>query len=1096
MGWVAAAFATAVNIANIPIVHAPPPPSPPPPTPTPAPDVVITDWRGEYFDNIDLNGSPVLIRNDLAISFDWGFAAPDTRLPVDQFSARWTRGVNFGAGVYRFYARVDDGVRLWVDGALLIDQWHDTSPATYQADIYLSEGPHHLRMEYYERYLGAVAILSWERIDLFPNWKAEYYNNPNLQGVPVLIRNEPSLNHQWGSGSPDPAVPVDHFSARWQRQVYFEQGEYILRARADDGLRLWIDNILVIDRWQDGPSGWIELERAIPGGQRQMRVEYYERSGEALVEVAWWRKDRPDEPPLAVISSPSEAVVGQPVTFDGRRSRRGDNEIIRYEWDFGDSGRASGPWVSHTYNAPGTYRVRLTVIDTKGLEDRARVDIRIVTNPQDTTPPIAIINALTSVKVGETITLDASSSVSLNPIIHYEWNFGDGTGATGRTVSHIYQQPGHYTIRLTVVAQNGLRSSAYLPVRVDSNLTPLAPVARIKAPGVAEVGEQMVFDAGDSTTYSDIVSYVWEFGDGSTANGLTVPHIYEAPGIYNVILTLTDEFGQLNSANKQIQIVAAPEPEATPIPVINAPAQAVVSEAVNFDGSATISAAPIDDEAFVWEFGDEATATGPAVTHVYEAPGNYQVVLTVTDQNNQSNSTSAAIHIEPRPAPPEPQISGPGRGIVGQVMTFDASESQVSSPIVKIEWNLGDGTTADQIIVNHAYDEPGNYVISLRLTDENGLEGISQKQVQIEPATSSNPPVAIIEAPASARVGQNLIFDGSASQSDHNLASFTWDFGDGSQAAGAIVQHKYSQAGVYEVTLTVVDSQGLSASSATEIEIVPPATPVIPPVASIIAPAGATVGEMITFDGSNSVVTGPVVSYSWDFGDGTQGSGITATHTYATPDSYPVTLTVSNQVGADTAGIQIVILPVQPTSTSTPITPSATATPTATLEPTLSPTPDPTEATITATATTTETATPTSTGTPTATATLVVTETATPVLTGTPTVMFTNTPTVTPTDILTLTVTPASTQTILAVISGPAQASVGQAVTLSGGFSWSSSPITGYGWSLGDGTLASGLRIAHTYTVTGLYTVTLTITDTRGLTDSTRQAIQVDIPSP
>lgn len=1111
MGWVAAAFATAMNIANIPIVHAPPPPPPPPPTPTPAPNVVITDWRGDYFNNINLNGSPVLVRNDLTISFDWGFTSPDTRLPVDQFSARWTRVAHFRAGVYRFYTRVDDGVRLWVDGALLINQWHDTSPATYQADIYLSEGPHHLRMEYYDRYLGAVAILTWERIDQFPDWKAEYYNNPNLQGAPVLLRNEPSLNYQWGSGSPDPVVPVDHFSARWQRQVYFEQGEYILRARADDGLRLWLDNILVIDRWQDGPSGWIELARNIPGGQRQMRIEYYERSGDALIEVAWGRKGQPDEPPLAVISSASEGIVGQPLIFDGHRSRRGDNGIARYEWDFGDGGRATGPWVSHTYNAPGTYGVRLTVIDTKGLEDRVRVDIRIVTDPQDSTPPIAIINALTTVKVGSPITLDASSSLSLHPIAHYEWSFGDGTGATGRTVSHIYQQPGHYTVRLTVITQNGLRSSAYLPVRVDSNLIPLAPVARIEAPGVAEVAEQISFDAGSSTTYSRIVSYAWDFGDGHTANGLTVPHTYEAPGLYNVILTLTDEFDQRNSANKQIQIVTAPEPETTPIPVINAPAQARVGEAVIFDGSDSISAGPIDEGAFVWDFGDGAAATGPTVSHIYGTPGNYQVSLTITDQNERSNTASAAIHIEPRPEPPQPQIRGPERGIVGQVMTFDASDSQVNSPIVKLEWELGDGSTANELIITHAYDEPGNYVISLRLTDENGLEGTALKQVQIEPATSPNPPVAVIEAPTSAEVGQNIIFDGSASQSDHNLASFTWDFGDGSQAAGAIVQHKYSQAGLYEATLTVVDDQGSSASSTTEIEILSPATPEMPPVASIAAPAGATVGEMITFDGSNSMVAGPVVSYTWDFGDGTQGSGITVTHTYASPDTYPVTLTVSNETGADITGVQIVILPAQPTPTTTPAPPSLTSTPTVTMDPTLSPTAEPTTATATAVVTEAvtpsstwtatpsviETATPVPTETPTPmTATPAVSETATPGLTRTPTVVVTNTPAVTPTSPLTLTVTPASTQTLLAVISGPTQAQVGQAVTLSGGFSQSSSPVAAYSWSLGDGNSALGLRIAHTYTVTGLYTVTLTITDTAGLSESARQAIQINPSAP
>ena len=496
LGWVSAAYVTADNVGNVPVVEAPPPPPPPPPTPTPVPQ--YPDWVGEYFSNPDLSGAPALVRNDPAISFDWGLGSPASEIPADNFSVRWNRTLNFSAGVYRFFTRTDDGVRLYVDGALVINQWKDQSPTTYAADVFMSQGPHHIRTEYYERSLGAVAMLSWEQADQFPDWKAEYFNNPDLAGSPVLVRNEPSINYNWGTGSPAPGiVPNDNFSARWTPRVSMEGGDYIARVRSDDGVRVWVDENLIIDRWQDGDTGWIEVPFSVPAGIHSFRVEYYERFVNAFISYAMWRQDRPDDPPTAVISAPSDGLVGQPVNLDGDRSRRGTNPIARYEWQFGDGGKATGEYVSHTYTAPGEFKVRLKVIDTKGLSDETSVKIRIQQDLIASIPPIAVINAPSTVIVGDAVSFDGNGSRSASPITEYNWTFGDGARDKGPVVSHSYSQPGIYNVRLVVVAQNGLRGSASQQIRVDSPQSP-APVAVINAPGQLEAGQEGMFDGGGS----------------------------------------------------------------------------------------------------------------------------------------------------------------------------------------------------------------------------------------------------------------------------------------------------------------------------------------------------------------------------------------------------------------------------------------------------------------------------------------------------------------------------------------------------------------------------------------------------------------------
>jgi sugar lactone lactonase YvrE len=120
-----------------------------------------TTWRGEYFANRWLAERPVLIRDEAGVNFTWGIGSPGVDVPADNFSARCQRYDSFDAGTYRFTVFADDGVRLWVDDRLLIDQWQD-QVATYSADISLTQGYHRVRLEYFEAGGDAVVRLSWE----------------------------------------------------------------------------------------------------------------------------------------------------------------------------------------------------------------------------------------------------------------------------------------------------------------------------------------------------------------------------------------------------------------------------------------------------------------------------------------------------------------------------------------------------------------------------------------------------------------------------------------------------------------------------------------------------------------------------------------------------------------------------------------------------------------------------------------------------------------------------------------------------------------------------------------------------------------------
>ena len=215
---------------------------------------------------------------------------------MDSFSARWTRTQAFTAGTYTFSAGADDGVRLFVDGVKVIDSFIVTGYVARTATVGLTAGPHTIVMEYNE--LGGVAraTLGWTSVPgatcpaTVTGWKAEYFTNETLAGLPAVCRDEASVNTDWAFGSPAANIPVDNFSARWTRTQAFTAGSYTFTAGADDGVRLFVDGAKVIDSFI--PTGGYFTRTATVGltaGPHTIVMEYNELFGVARATLAWTR---------------------------------------------------------------------------------------------------------------------------------------------------------------------------------------------------------------------------------------------------------------------------------------------------------------------------------------------------------------------------------------------------------------------------------------------------------------------------------------------------------------------------------------------------------------------------------------------------------------------------------------------------------------------------------------------------------------------------------------------------------------------------------------------------------------------------------------
>jgi glucose/arabinose dehydrogenase len=444
----------------------------------------IPSFSGQYFNNVTLSGSPVLTRSDPVIDFDWGGGSPDPKVTVDNFSVRWTKTQHFDAGTYTFTATSDDGVRLFVDGVKILDQWHNQGPTAYSADVTLSNANHTVVMEYYEASGGAVAKLSWDfktppsptpsptvtpspvptptvaptpapttppntvrvnvggaytdsagvgwsadtgftggtqyttthaisgttdpklyqterwgnpfhykftvpngsymvklkfaeiwftqkgqrifdvslngtqvlhnfdilnevapftvldksypvtvttgaitldfsasvddakiaSIEVVPavsasptivpsptsvpspspstppstgGYLGEYFDTISLSGSAKVARSDADINFDWGYGSPAVGIPADNFSVRWTKTTHFAAGTYTFTMSGDDGIRLYIDNQLVLNKWFDQAATQYTVNYTLTEGDHTLRFEFYDRTEDAIAKMQY-----------------------------------------------------------------------------------------------------------------------------------------------------------------------------------------------------------------------------------------------------------------------------------------------------------------------------------------------------------------------------------------------------------------------------------------------------------------------------------------------------------------------------------------------------------------------------------------------------------------------------------------------------------------------------------------------------------------------------------------------------------------------------------------------------------------------------------------
>ncbi|MBS1919278.1 MAG: PKD domain-containing protein [Bacteroidetes bacterium] len=512
--------------------------------------------------------------------------------------------------------------------------------------------------------------------------------------------------------------------------------------------------------------------------------------------------------PIANFSAiDTSGCIGLTTIFNDLSSNDGINNIVSWQWDFGDGTvqTFNSPPFQHIYNTVGTYSVKLKVTDAAGCMDSlTKSNLIIISAPR------SLFLAIDSITCPGATVMFKNNSTSIFPINSF-WDFGDGasTNTIGTpTVNHNYITPGNYTVKLRINDSVGCADSLIknLYVHVES------PVASFTvSDSVSSCVPLQVQFTNTSTYYS---SLFWNFNPGNST--LTNPvHYYSLPGSYSVMLVATSRGGCTDTTYKTITVYDTAGSRIDYLPI-----SGCKPLSVNF---AAFTQGPFT---YLWDFGDgtSQTTNSPSTTHTYNSYGDFLPKIILQDPSGCLIPVAGAdtIHLIGANAK-----FGFDKNLLCDSGPVNFTDSTTfNDPVISYFWNFGDGTTSSLQNPVHQYNAPGNYSVSLSVQTQSGCSDIVTLTNAIKIVQS---PSIAIAGDTAACINSSLLHSGIFNFPDTSIVTWLWNFPNGNNS---ILQNPpvqtYSVAGNFTVSAIATNSSGCKDTAQQNIIIYPLPTVTLP----------------------------------------------------------------------------------------------------------------------------------------------------------------------------------------------------------------------------------------------------------------------------
>lgn len=540
-------------------------------------------------------------------------------------------------------------------------------------------------------------------------------------------------------------------------------------------------------------------------------------------------------------------------------------------WSFGDNTNGTGNNVNHSYSNYGIYQVTLSVTDNNGCTS-SLTKPNYITVVKPTPYPVADITSGCA-----PITVQFSdTSASTSPITTWTWDFGDGSAVShSPTPSHTYSDTGQYNVTLIIVNQEGCSDTLFLPNYIRTGLLPTANF----------IGDSLFGCHPLQTHFTDLSSsfaneWHWYFGD-SEADDQNPHHTFQDTGFVDVALVVSHNGCSDSLMKEEYVYVRFPKPEFITLNNLNCSAPHSVSF---LDLS-------INATSWYWDFGDGQTSTTQNPSHTFLNPGSYTVKLRVyNDTSGCVDSTTKVAYIKIS------QMNGGFIIIPNEACQYDSICFQDTThslyPIVDWNWYFGDGQ-ADLTGVSstcHSYYFPGLRNVRVNITDSIGCT----KNIIINNAVNIHtlPSPRFTSDATQGCVPFNVQFtDLSFNPETTTIASWYWDFGDGTNSTEQNPSHTYTGIGSYPVSLSITDARGCDSTL-----IIYNYINITKPIANFLSDTLLCSQDTLSFF---NISSGEGLSSFWNFGNNETSTDANpyAVFTSNTNQTFTVSLVVTDMYG-------------------------------------------------------------------------------------------------------------------------------------------------------------------------------------------------------
>ncbi len=579
-------------------------------------------------------------------------------------------------------------------------------------------------------------------------------------------------------------------------------------------------------------------------------------------------------PPTAVAGEDKTVDEGTPVTFNGSGSS--DNvEITNHIWTIKGK-EYYGKTVDYTFTQPGVYTVELNVTDWGGNYDTDLVNVTV----KDVTPPNANAGKDKTVGKDVVVTFNGSASSDNVGIVNYTWTIEDDV-YHGMTVDHIFTERGKYSVKLNVTDDAGNYDTDIAKVVVKDIIDPTAEAGENKS---VDEDTRVTFNASESSDNVGIVNYTWTI-EGTEYYGMEVQHTFVDPGTYEVTLTVKDDAGNYDKDSLTINVN-----DITP-PTAEAGKDMTVEIGEQFTLNASASSDNTKITSYIWTINGEKYK-GKIIKHSFNQISTHNIELTVKDEADNKDSDTIKVTVEDN-TPPTAEAGKDMTVEIGEQFTLNASASSDNTVITNYIWTIN-GKKYKGKTVEHSFDQIGIHDIKLTVTDKGNNQDSDTIKVTVEDNT---PPTAEAGEDQTITINTKVTFNASDSTDNGEIKNYTWVI-NGEEYKGVVVTHTFSETGTHTVKLTVKDTAGNPDTDTVNVNVIKDdEEDNTDPNASFVVIGEQKVGKNITFDASNSSDNVGIVSYEWEFGDGTTAQGKNVAHTYDEAGNYTVSLTVKDEAG-------------------------------------------------------------------------------------------------------------------------------------------------------------------------------------------------------